>query len=106
MIEHSNSTVSTVQLSTAQYSSVQYSTAQYSTVQLVRLPCDLLLFLRLLNIWVASAVPGEVADVDQWSRGLLPGHRALAVAVNHGLEDPGKLASSVSLGGEHRDLVL
>merc|ERR550525_2120025 len=48
----------------------------------------------------AGAVPGEVADVDQGGGRLLPADCALAVAVDHVLEDPGEPPGGVPLGGE------
>ena len=54
----------------------------------------------------ASTVPGEVADVDKGGGGLLPADCALAVAVDHVLEDPGELAGGVPLGGELGQLAL
>merc|ERR550525_890808 len=54
----------------------------------------------------AGAVPGEVADVDQGGGGLLPADCALAVAVDHVLEDPGEPPGGVPLGGELGQLVL
>merc|ERR550525_661358 len=54
----------------------------------------------------AGAVPGEVADVDQGGGGLLPADCALAVAVDHVLEDPGEPPGGVPLGGQLGQLVL
>merc|ERR550525_1986814 len=54
----------------------------------------------------AGAVPGEVADVDQGGGRLLPADCALAVAVDHVLEDPGEPPGGVPLGGELRQLAL
>merc|ERR550525_1769197 len=54
----------------------------------------------------ASTVPGEVADVDQGGGGLLPADCALAVAVDHVLEDPGEPPGGVPLGGQLGQLAL
>merc|ERR550525_1402001 len=53
-----------------------------------------------------GAVPGEVADVDQGGGRLLPADCALAVAVDHVLEDPGEPPGGVPLGGELSQLAL
>merc|ERR550525_530546 len=54
----------------------------------------------------AGAVPGEVADVDQGGGRLLPADCALAVAVDHVLEDPGEPPGGVPLGGQLGQLAL
>merc|ERR550525_176151 len=54
----------------------------------------------------AGAVPGEVADVDQGGGRLLPADCALAVAVDHVLEDPGEPPCGVPLGGQLGQLAL